>query len=227
MSTTNQAFNERVIYTGLKRMTNDRTVVANAFRHWQKTLASSPFDIVEVVSALESFLGLDTNEKKRLMIAMHSASSKLLDELDAVPGYLIGGATDIAVPTEQGDDDKIVKQQPPMIIAISEFLIEFSKQFSRASPSDVRDFASACRNEIRISHGTFEQALGTFAGAHFSEIDVPLDVSLSDCKEAVNAMYNLASEFIGPMEVDRVQFKTIENLLNMEFATRFDPRELI
>ena len=49
MSSEKSAFYQRVLYTGLRRMTNDRNTIQQAFSHWQKNMDPQRFDVVEVI----------------------------------------------------------------------------------------------------------------------------------------------------------------------------------
>ena len=228
MSLTNPAFCERVVYAGLRRMTNDRRVVADGFQYWQDKLASQPFDIPGVVAQIESYLHLDTSEKKRFMIAMHAASSKLMDDLEPLPGYL--SSAPARVKAADGDDEdqpKIVKSTPPLVSACTEYCIDFAKRFARLAPGDADEFAQACREDFSVSNNSVQMAIAESAGSRFTTLALPHDLSESDGQELVSALYSLAVEFANPMDVDKLQYKTVEALLEMDFARRFDPRKLI
>ena len=94
MSFTNDSFNDhdRVVFSALQRMTEDRNTISMAFHFWRQNLSSKTFNIEILVSELVKFLALGSDEKKRLMIGLHLASGKSTNELEELPGYLIGGS---------------------------------------------------------------------------------------------------------------------------------------
>ena len=221
--------NERIVYAGLRRMSSDRATIQSAYSHWQSTLANKPFDIAEVVNLINNFLGLDTGERKRFMVAMHAATNKLVEELEPVPGFMQGGGQ--LEPTGQtgstsNNTDQVVHQGSPHSQALKTFCTTFVKHVERANAADFREFTEACQEIDYADNNKVQKSMETFAKSSWAELVLPEDISLSECQDVVSALYTLSTEFVGPMAADQLQTKTIEGMLTMDFATQFDPRKL-
>lgn len=227
MADSNTAFTERVIYAGLRRMTDDRSAINSGYRYWQEHLSNDPFDIIDLVSKLVNYLGLSVSEKKRLMIALHAASTKLHDELEPLPGYL-GGSVGAGGQTPQDAQTNVItKSIPPHIEAVSEYICVFSKFVERGIRDEYNDFVLAVEEISAEFSGEISQALLRFGSVQPSRLEFPASMSEQNARDLARHFHLLASEFIGPMEADRLHYQSVEQLLNMKFADRFDPRSLL
>lgn len=224
------ALNQRVIYAALSRMTDDRSVIKSAYQFWQGNLSAKPFDIIESVTELVNYLGLSGQEKKVLMVSMHAASNKLIDELAQVPAVISeenpGSAQMAATPTN--DNNTQTSSKSPQYEVIEFYLQQFVQNIRKVDPSDFTDFRTTIAKEgVEGVTATINNALIQWAKDGFSNLSLAADISQADCKTIAHQLYLLATEFIGPMETDNVVTKSIDNCLNLEAATRFNPRNLI
>lgn len=229
MSASENTLNQRIVYSGLRRMTTDRNTIQSAYNHWQTTLGGKPFNVVEVVDAINAFLGLDTGERKRLMIALHAASGKLAEELEEVPGYM---QADSLGSSNQGAEtapeaNQIVRQGSPHAQATKMFCNTFVKHVERANAADFRDFTQACTEIEYSDNKKVQSAMLDFAKSSFAKLALPSNVTEQECADVASALHLLSTEFVGPMVADQLQSKTIDGLLTMDFATQFDPRKLV
>ena len=228
MSASETSLNQRVVYAGLRRMTSDRTTIQNAYTHWLSTAGNDAFDVVTVVDVINNFLGLDTGERKRLMIALHAASGKLIEELEEVPGYMQGEAFSRASVQDEAEPsaDQIVRAGTPHSQATKMFCANFVKHVERAISADFHDFTQACTEIEYTGNSKVQKAMVEYAQSSWATLSLPSNISESECADVASALHLLSTEFVGPMVADRLQTKTIESLLTMDFATQFDPRRL-
>ena len=211
---------QKIVYAGLSRMTEDRAVIKNAFDYWQENLSNNAFDIVEVTSHLVSFLGLNAGEKKVLMVAMHSASNKSEIELDDVPGYLSGtGSAEVKTANK------------PVISATPHYQIThgFIKGLIHGVRGDgvgsYREVDEILRDE-GLNNVSLE--LNKRIKEHgFNDEILPNIVSEEECRDLVHKLYMLVIEVIGPVKADTIVTNVIGSLKGSEMASRFDPSSLM
>jgi len=184
-----------------------------------------------VVTLINNFLGLDTGERKRFMVAMHAATGKLVEELEPVPGFMQSGVRiDSTAQTNSSTNnnaDQIVRQGSPHSQALKSFCTTFVKHVERANAADFREFTEACQEIDYSNNKKVQTAIETFAKSSWAKLVLPEDITESECQDVVSAFYTLSTEFVGPMVADQLQTKTIESMLTMDFATQFDPRKLV
>jgi len=214
---------QKIVYAGLSRMTDDRVVIKNAFDYWQTNFSNGPFDIVDVTGKLVSFLGLDGGEKKVLMIAMHAASNKSEMELDDVPGFLLGGGVaDIAA-------------QAPVQAATINYTPHYqvTHGFVKGIVEGVRIKGSASfaeMDEIMRDEGlpdaTDEQSK-LIAEHGFSDRIVPGSITEDECRDLAHSLYLLIIDVIGPVDADIIVTRVTGELMTGSAASLFDPRSLI
>lgn len=220
--------NQRIVYAALRRMTTDRKVIQSAYRHWQSTLGAKSFDVAEAVDGINKFLGLDTGERKTLMVSMHSATAKLVDELEEVPGYMqAANLANAADPGAEDQADQRVKLGSPHAQAAKQFCMNFVKHVARANAAEYNDFKQACTEIDYSDNAKVQSALLAFAKSSFAQLNLPDNISESECADLASALHLLSTEFVGPMVADQLQTKTISDLLTMDFAAQFDPRKLV
>ena len=215
---------QKIVYAGLSRMTEDRVVIKNAFDYWQTNLSSNAFDIVEVTSQLVAFLGLSAGEKKVLMIAMHAASNKSNVELEDVPGYLLGSDAAAESVSESVPKKAVINTTPQHQITVGfvKGLCDGVRSNSASSFTELDDIlrdegldgVSVAINQNIKQHG-------------FSENILPSSISEEECRDLAHTLYMLIIEVIGPVEADNIVTNVIGVLKRSEMASRFDPSSLI
>ncbi len=237
MSQENIAYYQRIVCIGLRRMTKDSALIRSGFLHWCKTLSHKEFDIAESVTELVNYLGLDSGDKKSLMITFHAASNKLFDELPAVPEVLLNmvgqsspQAGDDATLSlaSQANSEKVVAAKSPQLIVTEKFLAYFVVFFGKYSKEDLVDFKGIIIDEgIKDTEQSVSSAIVAWAASGFSEISLPNDISGEQCSDISHKLYILMSEVIGPVEADKIVHVAIDEALKLEVASRFSPKNLL
>jgi len=218
---------ERIVYAGLRRMTDNRSLIRDAYSYWQKQLSNEEFDVIKVVSELVTYLDLSDQEKKTLMIALHAASNKLLDELPPVPG-VIASNDDTSDLSDTSNDSVIAEKSTPHQKITQQYIQLFSQHIRKVNSDDFTDF----RQEI-ASNGLSDidpetgNVIIKWASDGMANLKLPNDITEESCKALSHQFYLLATEFIGPNESDDIVVKAINNCLDMEEAARFNPRDLV
>lgn len=225
----NLAYDQRVVYAGLSRMTNDRNLIRSAFKHWESELSSDSLDVIEVVGKMVDFLGLEVTEKKALMIGMHAASNKLLDELEAVPPYISGGGelpaeTSVPAKTAASEAAKV----PAHVEVVQRYLQLCCQHVQRHSDTDFRDLMRAIQSEgLPGVSSKLSSAVKAWAAAGLQELSLPIGTQVDEAKDLAHEFYILLTEFIGPVEADVIVNKVVTATMSMDAAQRFSPRELL
>lgn len=221
----------RAVYAGLRRMTDDRSVIKSAFSYWQSELSNQEFDVVGIVTALIEYLGLTSQEKKSLMIALHAASNRLVDELDPVPGVISGNSdlgSDVDGQAQEQASSKPTEAVAPHLQVTQRYLQLFAQHMRKADNNEFTEFrqtvASEGLDELDKSLNTIAS---TWAANGMANIKLPSSASESDCKNVAHQMYMLACEFIGPNRTDNVALKAVDGCLDLDAASRFNPRDLV
>lgn len=221
--------NQRVVYFALRRMTNSRSDVSAGFARWREKFETQPLDVIEVVTDLVAHLGLDIGEKKALMLGMHSASSKLFDELDPVPTMLLNGAAPVnASEPEANTKPEIVSNKAAEIQTLERFLQLSSQYLKRSDAQAHRELMDIIADE-GIPSARKGSAKDIKAWGASGLVDMALNESLSEdaCQNMAHDYYVLLSEVVGPVSADTIINKTIDELLLSELAQKFNPRDLL
>lgn len=230
MTSQNSAFCQRVLYFGLRRMTNDTALIRSGFLFWREQLSSEPFDIDKVVMALIEYLGLGTSEKKSMMISMHSANNKLYEELPVVPEFLLKLSGSGGVERSQSSDldDQIVASRSPHYSVLNKYLMSVVSFLERFDLQDFSEYKSILRDEgVDTVEPHLSRVIIAWAKNNFSELDLPEGVSEGECYDIAHGAYLLLTEVIGPVEADGIVSRAIDETLKIAEAARFSPRNLI
>lgn len=215
--------NAKIIYTALQRMTDDRVVIKQAFQYWVAELSSSPFDVIQTVAGLEKYLGLDTQERKVLMIGMHAASNRAEHELNDVPEYVIGEA--VASAPAQKDSVPAQRARQPEVELAEAYFSRVLNETKKVGASSYRELASVLEQEGL--DGIAGDLSAAVKKAPAGELELPESTSEAGCQSLCHSLYMLLAEVVGPIEADLVSNRAISALLEMEAAARYDPRNLL
>ena len=220
---------QRVVYAGLRRMTDDRSVIKSAFAYWHSELSSQEFDVLTVVNSLVDYLDLSGNEKKTLMIALHSASNKLVDELSPVPGVITGSDnSDIDASDSQTTQTRTAEVTTPHQLITQRYLQLFGQHLRKAGAEDFTDFRRAVADsEVNGLDNKLASLIAAWARDGMANLKLPSDISESVCKTLAHEFYMLATDFVGPNQCDNIIVKAVNECLDMDAATRFNPRDLV
>lgn len=237
MSQENLAYYQRIVCIGLRRMTKDSSLIRSGFLHWSEKLSHKEFDVTESVMELVNYLGLDSGDKKSLMITFHAASTKLYDELPAVPEVLLNMLNQPSAQSASGDflssgsyanSEKIIAAKSPQLIVTEKFLEYLVVFLGKYSKNDMLDFKGIIIDEgIPDVQQSSNHALMAWASSGFSQVSLPGDISEEGCSDIAHKLYMLMCEIVGPVESDKIINYTIDESLKLEAASRFNPRNLL
>lgn len=220
---------QRIVYAGLRRMTENRSVIKSAYGHWLKELSNQEFDVLNVVNSLVDYLDLSGNEKKTLMIALHSASNKLLDELSPVPGVITGdGIDEDDAPVAQSAQNKTAEITTPHQLITQRYIQLFAQHFRKVDSTEYTEFRRAVGNKEVDGLGVpLSSSIAGWANDGMANLKLPNDISEGVCKTLAHEFYMLATNFIGPNQCDDIVVKAVNECLDMDAANRFNPRDLV
>jgi len=221
------SLDQKIVYAGLSRMTDDRAVIQDAYQYWQQNLSNVPFDVVNVTAKLVAYLGLKSSEKKVLMISMHAASNKSEVELDPVPGYLLGQAPAAAEQSNQQEAPvaQAADNSTPHLQITRGYIRQLVDEVTRVNGASYSEM-----HEILMDEGLPEVSaelnsrIKTYG---FSDQVLVSTITEGECRELAHSLYMLMIDVIGPVSADIVINNIIDKLLQSSAATRFDPRSLI
>lgn len=219
--------NQRIIYSSLRRMSENRAEIQAGFNRWQEKFGSKPIDIFEIVSDLVNHLGLNINEKKALMIGLHSASGKLFDELQPVPTMFLQGKNIDDSAVDEVDTVQ-VKSKPANIETTERFFQLACQYLQRNNKSAFNELAEIIEDESLPSASKKTKVdLNEWAKNGLNKIDFSDDLSVSMCQSLAHDLYILMTEVVGPVDTDVTVNRVIDDLLKSELAQKFNPRDLL
>lgn len=232
--------NNKVVYTALTRMTEDRDVIKHAFQSWQAKFAGQELDVFAFVDHIQTYLGLETGEKKVLMMSMHAASSKGGLGLKEVPEYILGSfSADQASGDDEAGREKAGREKAGLVdsqadsaiqkapyILLAEFylsnMLDGTQKLNGKLASEVRDLL-ADEGLPNVASGV-QLAVKSVDG---DRINLPASLAEAECKSFCLELYMLVCDVAGPMKADDISYKAIANMLETNEASRYDPRDLI
>lgn len=221
-----QQLNQRIIYSALRRMSEKRSEIQAGFNRWQEKFGSKSIDIFEIVTDLVDHLGLNINEKKALMIGLHSASGKLFDELQPVPTMFLQGTN---IEDEVEEVDTVQVNSKPANIETTERFFQLTCQYlQRNNKSAFNELAEIIEDETLPSALKKTKVdLKDWAKSGLNKIDFSDDLSVSMCQSLAHDLYVLMTEVVGPVDTDVIVNRVIDDLLKAELAQKFNPRDLL
>jgi len=214
---------QKIVYAGLGRMTQDRGVIQNAFQYWLANLSNQPFDVVAVTIAIEEYLGLSAKEKKVLMISLHAASNKTDSELAVVPAYIMQAGA--ITPTDNNVPEPEAKTQSSHVYITSQFVELLADATKRGEAASFREIDEILQDEglPELDKKTNKRVIDSGFRANMLSDNANAD----GCRELAHQLYLLIIDVIGPVQADVIVNQVIDKLLGSDMASRFDPRSLI
>ena len=235
MDTETYKRNQKIVYVGLRRMSNDRNLIIDGFSYWTQKLSSDDFDVNNIVSELVSYMDLDSANKKSLMVAMHAASNRMTEDLPAVPQALIdrtgtkaGSANMSEDNVDSGTFDEVQAAKPPHCVVTTVYMQSLVRLLTKQDFSAFED----CKN-ILLQEGlqeiseAFQQNIIEWAVEGLMALEIPESTSEADCKSAAHELYLLLTELIGPMDADNLVDAAIAATMKLDEAARFSPKLLV
>jgi len=225
---------QRAIFVGLRRMTDDRNMIVDGFRHWSNNHANESLDVELIVSSLVSYLGLDSGQKKSLMISLHAASNKMTEDLPEVPKVLLERAVNGKATPASNDNidvssqEEVRKALPPHCVVTNIYIQSVAQLLDKRHGSAYDEFKSILRNET-LENIAKETAglIVDWAENGLSNLNIPESITEKDCKNLSHEIYLILSEVVGPNDADTIVNSAISLALKPDEASRFDPRQLL
>jgi len=221
---TNLQLNQRIVYAGLVRTSEDRNIVKSAFAHWNKGASDSPLDIFKVVDELVAYLGLDAGEKKALMIGMHAASGQLHDDLKPVPTYVLDGGQSGDSDDQDTNETSEQKQRAPHLEITASYLQQVSLRVKRNDPQSHKELVRAVSTE---GLSVMPKVVDEWASGGLNIIDFPSSTTVQHCQDLAHEFYVMVCDFIGPVESDTIINQVISELSATEASRKFNPQDLL
>lgn len=216
--------NQRIVFAGLARMSDDRNMIKSAFSHWHDKYSTVPLDVFEVVAELVEYLGLGVNEKKGLMIGLHSASSRLYDDLKPVPPYILPQQNTSLSADESAAEEEGLDSLPAHLQVTARYLQLVSQYIKRADASTHRELVKAVADEGLSS---MPDVVANWASDGLNAIQFDPTVSVEECQDLAHQMYVLVCDFLGPVESDIIVNKAITELSSLAASQDFSATRLL
>ena len=216
----------KIVYFGLSRLTDDRTVIRDAYQHWENHLATETFDVVNVADKLVEFIGSDSNGRKTLMIALHAANNKSASELSEVPGFVSGNqAVAESEPAANQVSQQVEASLPAHCVITTELFKVLFERLRRVDSAGFTEVAGIIADE---GLDDTPQSLHTMIIASPDEgLKLTSDVSEQQCQALTHSLCMLVTDVVGPMVADDVIDNVIASLLQNSQASQYDPRKLL
>lgn len=226
---------QKIVYVGLRRMTDDRNLIIDGFKYWMENHSSKTFDVEALVNNMVDYLGLGSGEKKALMIALHAASSKMPEDLPNVPQGLLDRATNKehkkASNPESFDveaSDTIEKSLPPHCVVTAGYLQNLARALYKQHNDEFSDLKEILlEEEIEDISYPVKEAVKNWAEDGMSSIRLPESTTEAECKALSHGIYLFFTELVGPMDSDKLVNSALQQTLNLDEITRFHPRLLL
>ena len=228
--------NEKIVYTALTRTTEDRESIRQAYQSWHAKFGDSELDVFAFVEHIEKYLGLDTGEKKVLMMSMHAASSKNGLGLKEVPEYVTGSlsgqssetdydAVNAVSPSTSPSTTSSAAEKTPYIVLSEFYFANMVAGVKKVGGKYLAEFNQLLGDEgLPNVVDVIEAAVKRSSD---DELNLPSDLEESECKAFCLEVYMLACDVIGPVRADDISYRAIAAMLETNEASRYDPRELI
>jgi len=218
--------NQRIVYAGLVRMSNDRGIVKSAFTHWNNNFSDAPLDIFEVVAELVDFLDLDVAEKKGLMIGLHGASAELYDDLKPVPAYILVETTGQQARDADQSTALEIESKPvaPHLQVTARYLQLVSLNLKRGDPQSHKEIV---QEVAKSGLGSLSNEVSAWAADGLNIIIFVSGTTVQQCQELAHEFYVLICDFIGPVESDIIVNKVISELSSLDASREFNPQNLL
>jgi len=216
----------QIVYFGLSRLTDDRTVIRDAYQYWQNQLASETFDIVAVADKLVEYIGSDSGGKKTLMIALHAANNKSVSELPDVPKFVSGDQSFSEPEIDANEFNQSAEVNLPAHCVITAQL--FKLIFDRLRRVDSSGYAEL--SQIIAEEGlddTPHSLHSMIIAAPDNGLKLNSDISEQQCQALTHSLCMLVTDIVGPVVTDDIIDNVIAELLQNSQASQYDPRKLL
>lgn len=222
--------NEKIIFTVLRKISNDRQFIATAFKNWWKDRQEIQFNGDELVAYFESKIGFDANEKRNFRIAFYAISTRNESDLLKVPEVLMG-ESGTATNTES---EKVLETENVSTLSpeentfqlFLEALIDYSNSKDADAESDLIEHFQDARvlKEMKLSKSSISQ-LNLWLNKNSSQRLDTQSMSIKEMKSMFHQVYISMCETLGPVKADQVLNQAITKVEGMN--TGFSVSSLI
>ncbi len=225
--------NQRIVFSALKKMTNDRGLIVDGFTYWFATLSDKPIDVNDCTGKFVEYLGLDGAQKKSLMVGLHVAANETVGSLPAVPEALLirarssvpDGANQVL---KASSSNEVKKTDPPHCEVTTAYLKTMTQLLFKHDIESFSDLKGILSKEpLEDVSAPLEEAVRQWADNGLANLRIPIDSTEEDCKSIAHNLYLYISELVGPVEADELVDATIQIVKKMDFSSRFSPSLLL
>ncbi len=217
--------NEKVLYTVLRKISNDRQFIIDAFRNWSKDQKDLSFEADDLVEYFESKIGFDANEKRNFRIAFYAINSREESALSDVPELLknaemstqkLNGDVSAAVPKASN-----LKPEEKTFQAFLGVLLDLSKRHDADADVDMIDHFQDRKSLKAMKLGKkAESQLNRWIDAGMNQPFQTESLAVNEMKALFHQVYISLCESLGPVKADQVLNQSIGKVeqLNTGFS---------
>ena len=223
--------NEKVIFTVLRKISNDRQFISTAFKSWWADQDSIQFNADDLVAYFESKVGFDANEKRNFRIAFYAISSRNEGALLEVPEVLVQNSGTISKTESEAvvletEKANLLSPQESTFQLFLDALIDKARSMDADAESDlIEHFQDAkVMKKMKLSKRPASQ-LNQWLNKNSSQ---PLDtqsMSVKEMQSMFHQVYICFCETLGPVKADQVLNQAITKVEAMN--TGFSVSSLI
>lgn len=223
--------NDRIIYKALSRMTDDFALLQTSYQFWQKEYAGQELDPSAFADALTKYVGLNNDQKRTLVIALHSASGTAANNLPPVPDSLLSSAATTAAKSpssNQAKKESFQQAHSAHWIVTDNYmknLIAFIKHVDTDGVDELREILT--EDSLTLKTQQLSSIIQSWASSGFTSLKLHEDISPEQCAECAHFLYLQTCEALGPPQADLVLDKVIRKLNELPEASTFSPKKLL
>ncbi|MFK7954658.1 MAG: hypothetical protein AB8B96_01055 [Lysobacterales bacterium] len=225
--------NQRAVFAALARMTKDRTLLLECWEFFASKFRGTPVLAVnDFVVGLANHVGLDSNQKRAMTVALFAALNRDVAELPELPATLrdmkADRPSDAERATAAAEQDGSSAFSPSQTV-FQALLGDFCYRLARQDPDAATDLAEiVAESSLPTTLDVMTYAkFGKWADGGFDIAACPIDVPEEHLADIVHQFYVGACEAVGPMAVDRLLTRAVENASKLAEADLFPPDRLL
>ncbi len=200
--------NEKVIFTVLRKISNDRQFIGSAFKSWWADKDQVNFDADDLVAYFENKVGFDANEKRNFRIAFYAISTRSESDLLSVPEVLTGKAGQ----TTGGSQDlpevekvETLKPEEKTFQLFIEALIDHAHRMDSDTKADVIEHFqdSKVLKSMKLAKRPGSQLTTWLENDSGQRLNTET-MTVKEMKAIFHQIYICFCEILGPVKADQV-----------------------
>ncbi len=228
--------NQRAVFAALVRMTKDRTLMLECWDFFASKFRDVPvLSVSDFVGGLASHVGLDSNQKRNMTVALFAALNRDVAELPAVPARLLeaaDGSANASMPSQgEAAEDMAASSSSstPAQTVFKALLGDLCYRLARTDPDAAADLGEIVAESSLPGSvpATVFAALSAWADGGFDAAACPGDIPEQHLTDVVHQYYVAACEAVGPVAVDRLMSRAVEAASKLPEADLFPPDRLL